>query len=351
LIIRELNTGSKEEWNHYLSLIKEKDVFFTPEYYEVFEKNGDGEACCFVFCEDGKIAIYPYMKVNLYNKGYELKNDYYDIEGVYGYNGVIYNSDDTSFRKNFYTHFTNFCKDTNIISEFTRFHTLIKNHNFSQDFLNIMYNRKTVYLYLRKDYDDIWNNSYSSENRNMIRKAQKNNINIIPLEDTGLFFKLYQDTMLSVKAEEYYYFNLEFFSNLKELLSSQLIILGAFYEDKLIASTLTLYDGAYSHYYLSAKDSKFSKYAPGNLMLNENVNILKEKNVELFNFGGGHTTYEDDSLLKFKKNFSKDINDFFIGSRIINDEVYKEVIKQWVMKYPELENKYKNIVQKYKLIK
>ncbi|HHX69034.1 MAG TPA: GNAT family N-acetyltransferase, partial [Gallicola sp.] len=56
------NLNQKDKWNYFFKLlpIEQQDIYFTPEYYELYENNGDGKAQCFVFEENDEIALYPF---------------------------------------------------------------------------------------------------------------------------------------------------------------------------------------------------------------------------------------------------------------------------------------------------
>ena len=88
-----------QEWNGFLSQLpkERRDVYFTPEYYSLYEAYGDGEAQCFVFEKDGELALYPFLKNPITTLGYDLDKEYYDIQGAYGYNGVIASTSDSCF--------------------------------------------------------------------------------------------------------------------------------------------------------------------------------------------------------------------------------------------------------------
>jgi len=92
---------------------------------------------------------------------------------------VISSSYSEGFRKEFHKEFHKYCLEKNIVAEFTRFHPVLKNERFSWGYLNINYSRKTVVLDLTRSKEEIWNSSYSSTNRNMIRKAKKNKIGFL----------------------------------------------------------------------------------------------------------------------------------------------------------------------------
>ena len=88
----------KEEWNNLLKKLptKQQDIYYTPEYYSLYENYGDGKAQCFVFEKEGEIALYPFLINSINQLGYELDNEYFDIQGAYGYNGVVSSSYDSS---------------------------------------------------------------------------------------------------------------------------------------------------------------------------------------------------------------------------------------------------------------
>lgn len=50
----------------------QQDVYFTPEYYALYEQNGDGRTCCFVFEKDGEVVLYPFLMNSVNALGYNL---------------------------------------------------------------------------------------------------------------------------------------------------------------------------------------------------------------------------------------------------------------------------------------
>ena len=60
---RILTLNEKKEWSISLEKlpVDQQDIYYTPEYYELYEKNGDGQAMCFVFEKDNDIALYPFL--------------------------------------------------------------------------------------------------------------------------------------------------------------------------------------------------------------------------------------------------------------------------------------------------
>ncbi len=349
-MVEVLNLTQKERWNNLLSLIPDgyTDIYFTPEYYEVYEKNGDGEALCFVFQRDGKIAMYPFLK-NRIPPIYELEGEYFDIQGAYGYNGVVSSTIDESFISAFYENFYRYCEESKIIAEFTRFHPLLENEVFSNNFINVVDDRGTVVLDLLQDEDELWKSSYSSNNRNMIRKALKNNV-IVEVADSekayDSFYEIYSETMENVDAEDYYFFDKKYFENFRKNLATNHKLLTAIYNEEIICSMLLMYKGDYAHYHLSGRRRDFSKLAANNLVLHHAINLAKQIGCKKFHFGGGTSSDVKDHLFRFKAGFSKSISRFKIGKKVHNQDIYDQVIESWEMKNPE--KKSMNLLLKYR---
>ncbi|HMN25606.1 MAG TPA: hypothetical protein PKE38_13970 [Ignavibacteriaceae bacterium] len=108
-----LSSNNQAEWSDYLNKLPKslQDVYYTPEYYQIYEKNGDGKALCFVFELNNNLALYPFLLNKINDLGYQLEESFYDIQGAYGYNGILSSSNDPEFRKSFYIEFNKFCLD------------------------------------------------------------------------------------------------------------------------------------------------------------------------------------------------------------------------------------------------
>jgi len=60
---RILDLGQTEEWRNLLAElpIDQQDIYYTPDYYSLYQNNGDGKAQCFVYIRDGYYAMYPFL--------------------------------------------------------------------------------------------------------------------------------------------------------------------------------------------------------------------------------------------------------------------------------------------------
>ncbi|HCY74475.1 MAG TPA: hypothetical protein DHV28_01010 [Ignavibacteriales bacterium] len=346
-----LSLNNASDWSEYLSRLPEEmqDIYYSPEYYNIWEKNGAGKAYCFIFEDGNNIAVYPFLLNRINDLGYELDKPYFDIQGAYGYNGVVYSSDHPGFRKKFYIAFSKFCIYNNIIAEFTRFHPLIGNHKFSEDFIDVIFDRKSVHIDLKQKYDDIVKN-YTRSARQNLRTAAANDLNILVSKDVfpykKEFTKIYKETMDRVKAEKYFYFSDNYFDDTFKIPS--LIQFMVFSNKVPIASALCIGKKNYLHVHLLASKTDFLFNRPNNFLINKIIQYGIGKGFNELNLEGGRSSAADDSLLRFKKNFSKMTCNFYIGKKIYNRDVYQSVIYQWKKNYPEMVDKHFNKILKYR---
>ena len=326
------------------------DVYFTPDYYSLYQNYGDGEAQCFVFEIDGNIALYPFLKNPISPLGYELDKEYYDIQGAYGYNGLIASTDDAVFIAEFWKKFDAYCQENDIIAEFMRFHPLLNNQKLASPQMKTFFSRHTVSLDLSLSLDEVWTQQFSSKNRNMIRKAEKEGVTIVESDDYETFRKLYDGTMTNLNAENYYFFPQSYYDEYKVSFKDNSILYFAMLDGRVIAGSMFMFSENYAHYHLSARDREYSKYAANNLILWHGIKKAKERGCKWFHFGGGTTSDENDSLLLFKQNFSKTKTEFWIGKRVHNQEVYDQIVTQWKQKYSESYEAHKVMLLGYREI-
>ena len=334
-MIRLLNLNEASLWHDFLLRLppEYRDIYFSPEYYSLYENYGDGEACCFVYEKDMEIVLYPFLRNPITPLGYKLVKEYYDIQGAYGYNGIIASNHDTNFINSFWASFDAWCKENDIVAEFSRFHPLLNNHELASPNMKTFYSRHTVALDLTDD--DIWMHQISSKNRNMIRKAEKEGVTIVESDDFETFRTLYDGTMSDLHAESFYFFPRSYYDEYKQTFKDNSLLCFAMLDGKIIAGSLFMFSDDYAHYHLSARDREYSRYAANNLILWYGIQKAKERSCKWFHFGGGTTGEDDDSLLKFKKEFSKTLREFWIGKRVHNQEVYNQIVEQWIINHPD----------------
>jgi hypothetical protein len=347
-----LTTEDKDAWNKYFELIQacQKDIYFTPEYCSLSENYGDGKAYCFVFQEDEDIALYPYLLNSVNALGYSLKRNYYDIQGVYGYNGVIASTGEDEFRNNFHLAFSQYCIENNIIAEFVRFHPMLHNQIFSDGFMNIIFDRKTVFIDLSQPEETIFSGFQQTTRKQIRRAANRYNLKVRILAEDQTYleniYDIYYRSMERVKSTPYLFFNKQYFSEL--LANKNVVQFIAFLDDLPIAAITGFQCGDYFSGHLGGSLKEYFHVYPNSFLYWEMIKFSKSLGCKFLHLGGGDNCEPENLLFKFKQNYSSLTGDFYIGKKIHDEPVYNEVIKQWTVKYPEKLDVYKSLFLKYR---
>lgn len=334
-------------WNNYLKYFHEedKDIYFTEEYVKLYECEDDHSEC-FIYKEDNNMLLFPYLK----RKIESLDGDYFDFETPYGYGGPITNTDNPDFINRGFSEFIYSSEENKIVAGFIRFHPILNNHKHFIPKCEVVFDRKTIAMNLEPEIDEIWYEQIHSKHRNSIRKAQK--LGLIYYADESLqhldiFINLYRCTMDRLDADNFYFFDNEYFNKIKKL--NKNIFLGlVLCEKEVISGAIFFKYGIFGHYHLAGGLEKFNQYNPNNFLIYNVASYMKEMGVKVFHLGGGTDSSENNSLFRFKRRFSKYEHSFYVGKLILNKNKYEEVCNIWEEKFPEKKQKYYHYLLKYR---
>jgi len=205
---------------------------------------------------------------------------------------------------------------------------VLKNAGPMKDVSNVIDLGHTIALDLSSP-EEIWDNIVS-KNRNMIRKAEKNGIEILHgkgMELMDHFMEMYNATMLKDNAEAYYYFKRPFYESIDRDLKDNYEMFYAMYEGRPIAMSIMIFANGRLNYHLSGSDIEFRNLAPSNLLLFKAALWGYEQGFKTFHLGGGVGSGED-GLYKFKAAFNKNSDyQFSIGKQVFEKEKYDELVK------------------------
>ncbi len=347
-----LTLDNSLEWSMLLNRLplEQRDVYYTPEYYSLYQNLGDGEAKCFVYENKEGIALYPFLMNSVNDLGYKLDVDCYDIQGAYGYNGVVSSSYKDSFIKNFYKNLNNYITNENIISEFTRFHPLMKNVLFSCNNMNVVKDRVTVFIDLSDSYENIFKNFQTTTKKQIRRASDRHNILVSTSQkndsNVDLIYEIYSESMGRVNAVPYLYFNRDYVAQL--LLNTKSTLFIAEYEGKAISFIIALYNDFFLNGHIGGTLTDYIKFSPFSLLYSEMIKWGIANGCRYLHVGGGLTNTLNDPLLQYKMNFSRTTEKFFIGKNIHDKVQYERIVLQWEMKYPEKIAQFGNLLLKYR---
>ncbi|CAG9338238.1 peptidoglycan bridge formation glycyltransferase FemA/FemB family protein [Clostridium perfringens] len=307
----------------------EKDIYFEENYSKLYEDIENGKTKVFrLNSEYGEIEnIFIKRKIDFYKK-----EEIYDITTPYGYGGprIVWVDNDNKDKliKEYEKKFKKFCKKENIIAEFIRFNPIIGNHEYFKDIYDVKNIRKTLATNL-KDYKDPIKEEFSKSARKTIRQVLKKGVTYKVIQcpnELEEFKKIYYSTMDRKNADDYYYFDDEYFNKCLEFFKENIISIQVIFEEKIIAASLYFVYNNILEAHLSGTLSEYLYMSPAYIIKYATALWAKENNIDIIHYGGGTSNNIDDPLYTFKKKFSQKTElDFYIGKKIWNLNLYKEI--------------------------
>lgn len=333
---------SISDYNVWLEIFnnwKGKEPFAHPTYCSLFCDDKSSAHCAILESDFGSI-IFPFLIREIAKEPYGLGLNYKDIISPYGYGGryiLSFGSSKEKLLECFDENFKTFLLSENIISE------VIKFHLFEDELLpyseNVEIVNNNIVINLNQSFDQFLLNAEHKVRKN-VKKAKRSNLYVIN-DESGLhinsFKDIYYSTMERRNANNNYYFDDLFFSRLIEEMKGCYQFFHVMLDDKIISSELCLISEKYIYSFLGGTIDEFFELRPNDLLKIEIVNwgILNKK--QAFVLGGGYLI--DDGIFKYKKAFAPDgVYDFKIGTSIIDQNKYNEVVNSKVNYYNSVLN-------------
>lgn len=324
--------------------LKNGDVYFLPEWYLTWENYEQSEARCIVASEDGYLFAYPFLLKPI--AGFDSPKQYYDIQSAYGYGGVITNHQNIprNIVNKFNAKVTEWLVENNVIAEFIREHPLLNHCRRDADYFPV---RTNIFVETAKDYKIL-----DSKTRQKISKIRRNNeLSIVideQLDSMDVFEDLYNQNAARIGMSGYYFFPDEYYKLIQDHLKDYGQIINIVYKGIVINSLLYFYYGNKATLHLAGANYNYHNLFGSDYIYYSCIMHAADNGIELINLGGGMSLNEDDSLFRFKKKFSNNFKDVYIGKKIIDVKAYTSIVEQWEKSYPQLKEKYKNFFLKYR---
>ena len=329
-MIEVFGVEESSRWNRLVMSIKPYDVYYLNGYMRPFMIHGDGEPQLLYYEAENLRSIYVFMKRKTDIDGY------YDCVTPYGYGGALFegNTSEDNLQA-FWKAYVAKMRAEGIVDNFVRYHPVLANAIPMKTISNVIDLGKTVAFDLASP-DVIWDNIIS-KNRNMIRKAEKNGVEIHHGKSLKLFadFKrIYNATMEKDHAEDYYFFGDDFYESIHHDLHDNYEMFYATLNGEIIAMSIMLFANNQMHYHLSGSMMEYRNLAPSNLLLYKAALWGCEQGYKTFHLGGGVGS-DEDNLYKFKAAFNRKSDyQFSIGKEIFDQQKYDELVALRASKDP-----------------
>lgn len=314
-----------ERWDAIVKSFKGYDVNYLSGYAKAFQLHGDGEPLLFYYDDGNTKAMNVVMKRDIaMAEPFKDKlplGTWFDLSTPYGYGGFWVEGDRPELVEEAYN---KFCHEEGFVSEFVRFH-LFSNYQTFFTGISESYTRNVVRT-LELPLDDMLMD-FEHKVRKNIKKAYNAGLEV-EIDAVGVrlndFLRIYYGTMERNCAKSTFFFSENFFREINKL-SDNCLYIHILYEGKVISTELVLYGTENCYSFLGGTDQDYFHLRPNDLLKYEIIKWAKEKGLKRFILGGGYG--EDDGIFKYKKSFAPNgLMNFYIGKRIFNEEIYKELV-------------------------
>ncbi len=315
ITISEVN--DKVSWCKKLTLVDSFDFNHTWDFHDVSKKNGEGEPVLFDVRNENGGVLFPVLVREIPN------TNFYDVTSTYGYPSPLIYGDggvDFSFLWN---ELIKYLYDKGFVSFFLRSSSIIEPNGFAEC---LEYHSDIVYIDVSQD-EQSQLKGYRNNHKRDLKKQKK--IGVVCFESNDHeslveFVNVYEKTMMRLNASSFYFFSNSYYDFLLNSKDFEAKIYLCKLDGVVLCGGLFIFCNKFVQYYLGGTNPDFVNLAPTKTMFDHVRRISSDNNYKTLVLGGGVGGNED-SLLNFKKGFSKKTAKFYLTKKIINDEVYNKL--------------------------
>jgi RimJ/RimL family protein N-acetyltransferase len=314
------------EWKDLVKRALKYDFYHSWTYHSL--DNTSGIPMLFVYEEGNDFIAIPLLKRDIRD------SEYYDMSSVYGYSGPISNKDfhtlPSGFVYNFRSCFLDFLKDEKIVTVFSRLNPFFDQVELMGDFGGVVDNGKVVVLDLSLPIEE-QRSAYQERVLRKIRTLRKKGYYVREAntgEDIKTFSAIYTLNMLRVDASNTYYFDEEYFKRLldSEEYDARLVFVYDQNDYPICGAIVVITNGIMQAHLLGTREEYLGD-SPAKLLTEEITILGRQLGVKYYNLGGG-LGFKEDSLFRWKANFSNLTFDYHSWRFIANPEVYTSLLSQ-----------------------
>lgn len=308
-IVNDSNLINRQEWSDFVFSHPHGNIFQTPEIFDVYRTSKKHEpiiVCCYNI-EDNKLNGLMLSVIQKEHRGWIgkfssrsiiwggplVKDDSKNILDLIlkEYNNII-------SKKAVYSQFRNLYDTKNLISIFE-----LNKYKF-EEHLNIL-------IDLTKTNEQLWKETHSKR-RNEIRKANKQNVNVVLINNIDIIeesYNILKEVYNCAKLPLYdKYFFLKAFNFLNE--KQMIKVFGAFYNNKLIGTLWAfIYNGVIYDWFAGSFSEYYNKN-PNDIIPWEVFKWGTQNGYKLFDFGGAGKPNIQYGVRDYKLKFGGDLVNF-----------------------------------------
>jgi hypothetical protein len=315
--------ASGDEARHWRRLIEVlpsplRDIHFLPEYADIYRASYGYEACLALLEADEGYVLQPFVRRPLrelpFLAGKANAGRFSDMANPYGYGGPLCSHADAATGRRLYARFaaafSSWCDEEDIASEFTSLHPFMAAHQRALvcGTLAPRHEKDVVFIDLASDEGDI-RRRMRKGHRSSAAVARRAAVRVEKVEPSAsnlaLFGEMYTATMVRRQAAPRWFVPQDYFANcVLGLGVDRTSLFFARIGDEIESACLLIHDFSTAYYHFAAGRAQRPELGVNNLMVYETARWAKDKGFSRYHLGGGVTSGEADSLLRFKAGFS-----------------------------------------------
>ena len=319
--------AASDEWNSWVERAPH-DFAHAAEYHSLAEARGEGRAFLAVFGGRDKFLAWPYLLRDIGECEGLAGCGLYDVTSVYGYPGPLAAGcqPEDSFLQRGWQELRELWRSQHVVSAFTRFHPLLANQRWLKtgpdDTLGVQAGGRTVSIDLE---DPDGTRHYKRALRQHIQRGRSLGMTttIDPdLKHLDEFVRIYTDTMHRNRASQGYFFSPEYFRQFKERLGPRVFLACCCIGSRVAAAAFVVEYGGVVNPHLAGTSPEFLAASPFKVLVDDLREWGRRRGNHSLHLGGGRGGVND-SLFRFKAEFSPRYHDFYTGRWILAEESYR----------------------------
>lgn len=316
-------------WLNVWASWEEREVAAHPTYCELFCRPEDQPMCCLMEDDRGTV-LFPFILRPLSAEQWATEYVHaYDLITPYGYGGP-FAWGDPDWRL-FWQEFNEWARNSDVVSLFARL-SLFEDQLIPFDGC-VETKATNIIRTLDMPIDELWLD-YKHKVRKNVKKARRSGLEVeVDYDGARLddFLDIYCDTMQRRDAEEFYYFDREFFETLIEDLAGSFAFFHAMCNHRAISTELVLLSTSHMYSFLGGTRVEAFDIRANDFLKHSIVEWGIEQGKKAYVLGGGYEC--GDGIFEYKMSFApKGQVPFRVGCSVYDPELYTSLIRareQW----------------------
>ena len=319
---RIVPSSDRLAWQTALDSVGGYDVYHLAEYQDLAAS--DGELPRLIVVEAGEwVGVVPLLLRPLRALVW-YDQDGFDAVSAYGYPGPLLSTSQSDAVSQFENQIRQALSSAGVVSAFIRSHPLMTPADLFPDdclkattvvFLDTTLSSDQQLLSMRKTH------------RYELRKARTADIEVsqdVHFSTIETFIELYNRRMQQLGATNDYFFPRSYYEKITKLPDGACMLFNAIADKEIVAAALFLVSDQGVQYHLSASDSSYSGPSPIRIIIDEARIWASQRRKRWLHLGGGAGGNED-SLLRFKRGFSRQEAAYRTFGLIVDSPTYEKL--------------------------